>query len=75
MNAVVLGESAKHLLPHLSSNEIYLEHLCASIDGINSYSTARVILIFAAFEREFRLLYGQDYKRSIGYLYYSQIKQ
>jgi len=68
IKASVLGINAKHLLPFLSSNEIYFEHFCASIDGVGKYSTARAILIFAAFEREFRSLYGQDYQRSEAFL-------
>jgi len=68
MNASVLGENAKHLLPCLSRNEIYREHLCPSLDGVSQHNTARAIMIFAAFESEFYLLYGQDYQRSEDYL-------
>jgi hypothetical protein len=56
------------LMETITKGEIYFEHLCNSISETASYNISRYILIFAAFEREFRNIYGFDYGRSDKYL-------
>ncbi|MDD6920614.1 MAG: hypothetical protein PUI85_05320 [Eubacteriales bacterium] len=42
-------------------------HFCDSIEDMSYYPISRIIMILAAFEREFRNIYGQDVRRSIDY--------
>lgn len=37
----------------ISNGEIYLDHLCDSIDSKNKYDIARIIILFTAFESEY----------------------
>lgn len=57
-----------NLLEVILSGNMYFEHICNSIDETRIYTVSREILIFAAFEREFRNIYGQDYGRSEEYI-------
>jgi hypothetical protein len=63
----ILKDHAAKLIPAFSKNEIYLKHLTDSIEKTRSYGPDRQILLFAAFDREFSMLFGQDYKRSNSY--------
>ena len=57
-----------NLLEVILSGNMYFEHICNSIDETRIYTVSREILVFAAFEREFRNIYGQDYGRSKEYI-------
>lgn len=48
-------------------------HICESIEGRRHYHSARMIMILAEFEREFRDVYGQDCGRSDLYIETKQV--
>ena len=56
------------LFPPLAQNQIYLEHLCSSVAARSSWGINRIILMFVAFEREFRNLYDDTVTRSEAYV-------
>ncbi len=60
----ILGTKTADLLRAVSAGEIGYEHLPHSLDERRSYLVSRLILILAAFEREFRNIYGADAGRS-----------
>lgn len=53
IEANTLEKSVGTILDHISRDELYLEHLPPSRNNYNSYSISRIILTFAAFEREY----------------------
>lgn len=55
------------LLQAISNNEMYFQHFSSSISEQYSYEINRVILIFAAFEREFSNVLKDEFKRSENY--------
>lgn len=48
----------------ISGPEMYYEHLQSSISEKNKYTISRIITTMVAFEREFRNIYSDTYKRS-----------
>lgn len=60
----ILGVKTADLLQIILSEQIGYQHLPSSIDDKRHYSVSRFILILAAFEREFRNIYGTDKGRS-----------
>lgn len=68
IKAEFLNEHISDLLSLIKERKLPFGHYCQSIKGRSSYSTSRIIMILAAFEREFREVYGQDVERSKTYL-------
>ena len=64
----ILGTKTADLLRTISEGEISYEYLPHSIEEKRSYTVSRFILILAAFEREFRNIYGTDPGRSEAFL-------
>jgi hypothetical protein len=62
-----LKEKTCLLFSAIAEDAIYLQNLCSSIQATHSFDTARIILNFVAFEREFRNLYNDDTVRSNEY--------
>jgi hypothetical protein len=60
------------IFQEISSGKLYLSHLCKNITATYSYNTARIILLFAAFEREYNNFLSNIPNRSPQYL---QVKQ
>ena len=60
----ILGENSSKLLTAIKSGKLGFAHISESIDGRRHYSSGRMIMIMAEFEREFRSIYGTDYGRS-----------
>lgn len=56
------------LLNKIFEDEIYLNHLNSSIKSTKEYNISRYLLDFAAFESEFRSIYGKDYRKNEIYL-------
>lgn len=67
IKAEYLGKHVSTILEAISNDEFSFGHLCKSIDDTSHYPVSRIIMILAAFEREFRNIYGQDVKRSEEY--------
>ena len=63
-----LGEKMMALFPPLAEDQIYLEHLCPSVAERRSWGINHIILMFVAFEREFRNLYDDTIVRSDMYV-------
>lgn len=51
----------------LADGEMYLKHLCECVNSRNIYDTARVILLFTAFESEYETFFGSEPIRSDRY--------
>jgi len=64
----ILKDHASKLFVAIDNNDLGFQHLCDSIDDMRRYPASRIIMIFAAFEREYRNVYGQDSGRSGSYL-------
>ena len=62
-----LNEHVSYLLKVIESGEMAFGHYCNSIEDTRHYPISRIIMILAAFEREFRNVYGQDVRRSEDY--------
>ena len=60
----VLENKASNIFKAIKNGKLGYAHICDSIDGRRHYPSARMIMIMAEFEREYRDIYGQDYKRS-----------
>ena len=56
------------LITAIKNNKIEFNHICESVDKRRSYPPARFFSILAAFEREYRNIYGVDKLRSERYL-------
>lgn len=52
------------IIEAIDCGEISFGHFCNSIESMAHYPISRIIMILAAFEREFRNIYGQDVRRS-----------
>lgn len=59
-----LNDKTADLFKIISGYEMNYEHLQSSISARNSYAISRIISIMVAFEREFRNIYSEVYKRS-----------
>ena len=64
---IIMEKSAK-LFTAIKNNAFGFQHVCDSIDDMRHFPTSRIIMILAAFEREYRNIYGQDSGRSDEYL-------
>lgn len=56
------------LISAIAEERVYLEHIVPSLRARSTYRIDRIILNFAAFEREFHDIYGVDYGRSEKYI-------
>ncbi|MEI3166815.1 MAG: hypothetical protein V8S58_01640 [Lachnospiraceae bacterium] len=56
------------LFPPLAEVRFYLEHLCPSVADRRSWGINSILLMFVAFEREFRNLYDDTIVRSDAYV-------
>lgn len=63
----ILGSKTGKLITPIKNGKINFRHLCNSIEDRSSYTPARIIMILAAFEREFSLIYSDKDKRSKAY--------
>lgn len=63
----ILGEKTAELMEIIDSQIIGIEHICEKVEDWKSYPASRFILILAAFEREYRNIYGQNSNRSEDY--------
>ena len=61
-------EKSAKLFTEIKNNTFGFQHVCDSIDDMRHFPTSRIIMILAAFEREYRNIYGQDSGRSDEYL-------
>ena len=67
IRAEYLCEHVAEILQSIDTKEMSFEHVCASINEMSYYTISRIMMIFTAFEREFRNIYGQDVRRSNEY--------
>lgn len=58
------GDSCGKLLSCLNQKLLKMDYVCESVEKSHHYSSARMIMILAEFEREFRNIYGQEANRS-----------
>jgi hypothetical protein len=56
------------IFTNVKNNKLGFQHLCESIEDTLHYPSSRIIMIFAAFEREYRNVYGVDSERSQEYI-------
>lgn len=64
----ILRHRAGLLLTNIKNEKLGFQHICDSIDDTRKYPSSRIIMIFAAFEREYRNIYGTDSDRSEEYI-------
>jgi hypothetical protein len=64
----LLMKNSSRLFTAIKNNALGFQHLCDSIDKMRQFPASRIIMILAAFEREYRNIYGQDSGRSDEYL-------
>ena len=64
----VLKSRTGKLFTCIKQEKFSFQHLCESIDSTHHYPVSRIIMVFSAFEREFRNIYGQDFDRSPEYI-------
>ncbi len=64
IRADLLHTNFAKLMDIIEKEEITYGHICDSISDMSCYSVSRIIMILAAFEREFRIVYGPDVRRS-----------
>lgn len=67
IKAEYLNNHVAEILKAIDSGEISFGHFCNSYEERSQYPISRIIMILAAFEREFRNIYGQDAIRSKAY--------
>lgn len=67
IRAEYINEHIADILEAIDCGEMPFGHFCDSIEDMSYYPISRIIMILAAFEREFRNIYGQDVKRSDDY--------
>ncbi|MGO4971301.1 hypothetical protein ACTQ56_04785 [[Clostridium] aminophilum] len=60
----ILKNKTSSIFRYIRNGKFGYEHICDSIESRRHYSSARMIMILAEFEREFRDIYGQDCGRS-----------
>ena len=56
------------MLTQIKNGKLEFSHLCNSIEDQKHYPISRIILVFTAFEREYRNIYGSNCLRSEEYL-------
>ena len=64
----VLKTRTASIFTNVKNNKLGFQHLCESIEDTLHYPSSRIIMIFAAFEREYRNVYGADSERSQEYI-------
>lgn len=64
----ILKNKTSNIFKYIRNGKFGYAHICESIDGRRHYPSARMIMILAEFEREFRDIYGQDCGRSDLYI-------
>ncbi len=64
----VLKKRTATIFTNIKNNKLGFQHLCESIEDTRHYPSSRIIMIFAAFEREYRNVYGVDSDRSQEYI-------
>lgn len=64
----VLQMRTAKIFTNIKNNKLVFQHLCESIEDTLHYPSSRIIMIFAAFEREYRNIYGVDSDRSQEYI-------
>lgn len=64
----VLHKRTATLFSNIKRHKLGFQHLCESIEDRRHYPSSRIIMIFAAFEREYRNIYGVDSDRSQEYI-------
>lgn len=64
----ILSNKTAKILALINKNKIGFGHICKSIEDTRHYSVSRTIMILTEFEREYRNIYGTDYKRSEDYI-------
>lgn len=64
----LIEEKIAPIFQAIADGKVYLNHICTCIDNKNSYNVARIILIFAAFEREYNNVFSSQAVRSKEYL-------
>ena len=57
----------KRILTDIKNEKLTYQHICASNDERRHYNSSRCMMIFVAFEREFRNYYSVDFSRSEEY--------
>lgn len=64
----VFENKTSNIFKYIKNGKLGYAHICDSIEGRRHYHSARMIMILAEFEREFRDIYGQDCGRSDLYI-------
>lgn len=64
----ILKSRTASIFTNIKNNKLGFQHLCESIEDTFHYPSSRIIMIFAAFEREYRNVYGVDSDRSQEYV-------
>jgi hypothetical protein len=67
IRAEYIKDHIADILYAIECGEMPFGHFCDSIKAMSYYPMSRIIMILAAFEREFRNIYGQDVRRSEEY--------
>lgn len=68
VKAEYLNVHIAEIMEAISKYKMPYGHFCKSIEKMPHYPVSRIIMILAAFEREFKNIYGQDVKRSELYI-------
>ncbi len=64
----ILENKTSNIFKYIRNGKFGYAHICDSIESRRHYHSARMIMILAEFEREFRDIYGQDCGRSDLYI-------
>lgn len=64
----ILENKTSNIFKYIRNGKFGYAHICDSIESRRHYPSARMIMILAEFEREFRDIYGQDCGRSDLYI-------
>ena len=64
----VLDQKIPKIFVNIKNKKYSFRHLCDSAQSMHSYSSSRIIMILAAFERTYRSIYGEDFGRSAEYV-------
>ncbi len=67
IRAEYLNDHIASVLNSIECGELPFGHFCNSIEHMTYYTISRIIMILAAFEREFRNIYGDNVRRSEDY--------
>lgn len=68
MKSDVIGSIVGGLFQEIEAGKLYFQHYRQSIKATSSYGIDRVLLNFAAFDREYRNIYPEDKERSEEFL-------